>query len=104
MPTQSENLEFADSLAITFEMQKNDVKHETAIHGRTDNSDLCHVLQSAHLVSRICTYPCASLALYNPVCRVWQYGCMEHITSQNILCDWPAAQLEVLVSASSLVR
>jgi hypothetical protein len=32
MPTQSENLESADSMAITFKMQKNQQKHDTVIH------------------------------------------------------------------------
>ncbi len=57
MPTQSDDLESADSIAITFEMQKNDLKHDTVIHGRTDNSVLCPVLQWARLVNRIWTYP-----------------------------------------------
>ena len=61
MPTQSDNLESADSVAITFEMQKNDLKHATVIHGRMDNSVLCSVLQLARLVNRIWTYPGASL-------------------------------------------
>jgi hypothetical protein len=37
MPTQSDDLESADSVAITFKMQNNDLKHDTGIHGRTDD-------------------------------------------------------------------
>jgi len=40
MPTQSDILESADSVAITFEMQKNDLRHATVIHGKTDNTVL----------------------------------------------------------------
>ena len=41
------------------------------------------ILQWACLVSRIWTYPGASLD--TPVCTVWRNGCMEHITSKPIL-------------------
>ena len=58
MPAQSDHLESADSVVITFEMQKNDEKHDTVICRRTDESILCHVLQWAHLVSRIWTSRC----------------------------------------------
>jgi len=82
MPTQSDDLESADSVAITCEMQKNNLKHDTVIHGRTDDSVLCPVLQWARLVNRIWTYPGASLD--TPVCTVWRNGRMEHITSKSI--------------------
>ncbi len=39
----SNDLEFAYSVAVTFEMQKNEEKHETVIHGWTDNPVLCPV-------------------------------------------------------------
>jgi hypothetical protein len=76
-------LESADRVAITFEMQKYDLKNDTVIHGRTDGSILCPVLQWARLVNRIWTYPGASLV--TPVCTVWRNGRMEHITSKSIL-------------------
>ena len=37
LSTPSDDLEFADSVAVTFEMQKNEMKHETIIHGWTDD-------------------------------------------------------------------
>jgi hypothetical protein len=40
-----DNLELADNVAVTFKMQKNDHKHETVIHGRTDDPVLCPVKQ-----------------------------------------------------------
>ena len=92
MPTQSNDLESADSVAIIFEMQKNDLNHDTVIHGRMDDSVLCPVLQWACLVNRIWTYPGASLD--TPVCTVWRKGCMDHITSKNILS--PAITLQLI--------
>jgi hypothetical protein len=83
MPTQSDDLESADSVAITFEMQTNYLKNDTVIHGRTDDSILCPVLQWARLVNKIWTYPGTSLD--TPVCTVWRNGRMEHITSKSIL-------------------
>ncbi len=52
----SANLELADSVAITFEMQKNDSKVDTVIHGRTDDPVLCPVLQWVRLVNQIWSY------------------------------------------------
>ena len=56
LSTPSANLEFANSVAVTFEMQKNDMKHETIIHGRTDHPVLCPVKQWARIVNRIWSY------------------------------------------------
>ncbi len=39
----SADLQSADSVAITFEMQKNDSKFDTVIHGQTDDPVLCPV-------------------------------------------------------------
>jgi hypothetical protein len=89
LPSQFIDLESADSVAITFEMQKNDEKFDTVTHGRTDDSVLCPVIQWARLVSRIWTYPGASLD--TNVCTVWQNGRMEHITSKTILQHLRAA-------------
>ena len=77
MPTQSDNLESADR------MQENNLKNDTVIHGRIDDSVLCLVLQRARLVNRIWTYPGSSLD--TPVCTVWRNGRMEHITSKSII-------------------
>jgi hypothetical protein len=54
----SYNLELADGMVVTFEMQNNnDQKHNTVIRRRTDDATLCPVLQWAHLVNQIWTYP-----------------------------------------------
>ncbi len=42
LPAPSDDLEFANSLVVTFE-QKNAEKHETVIQGRTDDPVLCPV-------------------------------------------------------------
>ena len=43
LPAPSDNLEFADSIAVMLEMQKNEEKHDTVIHSGTDDSVLCPV-------------------------------------------------------------
>jgi hypothetical protein len=43
LPVPLYDLEFADSVAVMFEMQENDMKHETVIHGQTDEPVLCPV-------------------------------------------------------------
>jgi hypothetical protein len=75
----SDSLELANSVAVTFEMQKNDLKHNTVIHRRTDDATLCPVLQWAHLVNRIWTYP--STSPDTPVCAVWRHDRLESIAS-----------------------
>ena len=54
MPLDS--LELTDSVTVTFEMPKNDLKHKTFIHGQKDDPILCPVKQWAHLVNWIWTY------------------------------------------------
>jgi hypothetical protein len=41
----SDNLELADSMVVMFQMQKNDQKYETVIHGRTDDATICPAVQ-----------------------------------------------------------
>ena len=52
----SDSLELADSVAVTFKMQKTANKHDKVIHGQIDDAILCPVLQSAHLINWIWTY------------------------------------------------
>jgi hypothetical protein len=81
--TPSENLEFADSVAVTFKMQKNDHKHETVIHGRTVHPILCPVKQWARLITRIWTYPGTTDETL--VCTVWRHDRRERITSRQVI-------------------
>ena len=87
--TPSSDLEFADSVAVTFEIQKNDQKNETVIHGRTDDPILCPVKQWACLVNRIWTYPGTSSD--TSVCTVWLYDRHEQITSRQVITSLRAA-------------
>ncbi len=69
----SDSLEQADSVAVTFEMQKNnDQKHDTVIHSQTDDLTLCPLLQWACLVNWIWTY--LGTMEDTPVCVVWRHG------------------------------
>ena len=89
----SDNLESADSIAITFEMQKNDSKFDTVIHGRTDDPTLCPVLQWARLVNRIWAYP--GTTQDTPVCAVWRHGRLDKITSKQVQTALRAASTAV---------
>jgi hypothetical protein len=90
----SANLESADSVAITFEMQKNDSKFDTIIHSWTDDPVLCPILQLAQLVNRILSYPNTSCNA--PVCAVWRHGRLDKIASTQVL--------SALCTASKAVR
>jgi hypothetical protein len=79
----ADSLELADSVAVMFKMQKNDNKYDTVIHGWTNDPNLCPVLQWAHLVNQILTYP--GTTEDTPVCAIWRQGRLEQITSQKVL-------------------
>jgi len=87
--TPSANLEFADSVAVTFEMQKNEQKHETIIHSRTDDPVLCPVKQWALLVNRTWSYQ--GTTENTSVCMVWRHGRREQITSRQVITSLRAA-------------
>jgi hypothetical protein len=72
-----------------FEMQKNDLKHDTVIHRRTDDVTLCPVLQWVCLVNRIWKYPGTSLDTL--VCAVWHHDRLETIASHQVLAALCAA-------------
>ena len=78
-----DNLELADSVEVMFKMQKNEEKHETVIHGQTDDPILCPVKQWARLVNRIWTYP--GTTEETPVCTVWRHDRWEQITSHQVI-------------------
>jgi hypothetical protein len=89
LSTPSANLEFADSVAVTFEMQKNEEKHETIIHGRTDDPVLCPVKQWALLVNWIWSYQ--GTTENTPVCTVWRHDRRKQITSRQVITSLRAA-------------
>ena len=83
LSTPSDDLEFADSVAVTFEMQKNKMKHETIIHGRTDDPVLCPVKQWARLVNRIWSYQ--GTTENTTVCTVWRHDRRDQITPCQVI-------------------
>jgi hypothetical protein len=89
----SANLESADSVAITFEMQKNDSKFDKVIHGWTDDPVLCPVLQWARLVNKILSYP--NTTCNTPVCAEWRHGRIDKIASTQLLLALRAASKAV---------
>jgi hypothetical protein len=93
IPVPSANLESADSMAITFKMQKNDSKFDTVIHSWTDDPVLCPILQWAQLVNRILSYP--NITCDTPVCTVWRHERLDKIASMQVLLALRTASKEV---------
>jgi hypothetical protein len=78
------SLELIDSVAITFEMQKNDNKFETVIRGRTDDPFLYPVLQWARLANCIWSYE--GTTQDTPVCTFQSRGGrLDTIASSQVL-------------------
>ena len=104
LPALSDNLEFANSIAVPFEMQKNDKKHETIIHGQTDNPVLCPDKSWTQLVNRILTY--LGTTVKTSVCAVWRHNRCNQITlHQAIMTLWSAcATMAEHTSALSPVK
>jgi hypothetical protein len=57
IPHSHPHIDFADNVAITFERQKREQKHDTITHEATGDSVLCPVRFAAGLVRRIRSYP-----------------------------------------------
>ncbi len=72
-----------------FKTQKNGPIHKTVIHRKTDDANLCPVLQWAHLINWIWTYP--GTIEDTPVCAVWCNNRLEKISSQQVLAALQAA-------------
>ena len=87
------NLELADSVAITFKIQKNNAKYKTVIHSRMDDLALCPVLQWTQLVNQILSY---EGTMYNtPVCTVRSSGGLNKIASSQVLTRLQATEKAV---------
>ena len=76
-------LEYADCVSLTFEMQKKDEKHDTVTQYCTEHEIMCPVRAWAAVVKRIRGYPGANSD--TPVSAVWRNGRIQHITSQDII-------------------
>ena len=70
-------------------------------HGRADDVTLCPVVQWAHLLNRIWTYPCATVDTL--VCTIWRHGWLEQISSQHTIAALHAACTSVGLEAQSSV-
>jgi len=70
-------------------MQKNEQKHETIIHGQTDDPVLCPVKQWALLVNRTWSYQ--GTMENTSVCMVWRNDRREQITSHQVIMSLRAA-------------
>ncbi len=76
------SLKFANCINITFEMQKKDKKNNAVTQMSSGNVTLCPVRAAAATVCRIWSYPGANED--TQISAIWQYGCIEHITSKQI--------------------
>jgi len=83
IPHDSPDLELADFVSITFEMQKKDEKFDRVTQHATGHEIKCPVRIWAAIIKRIRSYPGADDD--TPVSAVWRNNRIEHITSQNII-------------------
>ncbi len=78
----TKSLHTANSVAITFETQKNDRKFDNVTQWRTNHPTLCPVKQWAALVTRISSYP--ETTDNTPVSAVWRYNTITHVTANDV--------------------
>ena len=89
----SPHLSHADSVSLTFEIQKNQEKHDTVTHGSTSHEFLCPVRQWASVVNCIWSYPGANADTL--VSAVWRYERIEQHTSSELINALRDAVIEV---------
>jgi hypothetical protein len=70
-------------------MQKNEDKHETVIHGLTNDPVLCSVKSWARLINQIWKYP--GTKEDTSVCTVWNYARHEQIKSRQVITSLRSA-------------
>ena len=78
----SVELEGADCVAITFEMQKKDEKNDTIHHKATGHLTMCPVRAAVELVRRIRSY--ARTNDKTPVSAVMMGTRIRHVTSKQV--------------------
>ena len=76
-------IEFSDSVSITFEWQKKDERMDTVTQLRSGDALLCPVRRWAAIVRRILGYPGATSD--TPVSAVWRFSRIDHITSKEMV-------------------
>jgi len=79
-----DNLANADSISISFALQKNKVKYEKITMWKSDDKVLCPVKRWASIVQRIRSYPGSNSS--TPVNRLWDHkkGKYTYITADTI--------------------
>ncbi len=84
----SPDLHLADSVSLTFEMQKNQEKFDTVTHGSTGHEFLCPFKQLAAVVICILSYPGATMD--TSVSAIWRHNNIKNLRSKiliDALCD-----------------
>ena len=89
IPHSHLDLERAECVSITFEMQKKDEKADTVNQLASGDAVLCPVRSWAAIVKRIRRYPGSNDG--TPVSSVWSNGKLEHITSRMLVNALEAA-------------
>jgi hypothetical protein len=89
---EDDRLEYADCVAITFEMQKKEEKNDTVHHKSTNDYIMCPVRAAAQLVRRIRSYPTSNDD--TPVSAVLMGTRIRHVTSKQV-----ATALQVAVKS-----
>jgi hypothetical protein len=75
-------LDLADRLAITFEMQKKEEKNDTVHHEATRDQTMCPIKAAAELVRRIRSYPNTSDE--TPISAVLSGSRITHVTGKQV--------------------
>jgi hypothetical protein len=79
IPHNSPDLELADFVSITFEMQKKDEQFDPVTQHATGHAIMCPVRIWAAIIKRIRSYPGTNDD--TPVSVIWRNNRIEHITS-----------------------
>jgi hypothetical protein len=91
------HLEFSECISITFEMQKNDKKHDTVTQMSSGDVNMCPLQMGAAIVCRIRSYYGATDD--TPILAFWQFNRINHVTSKQVT----AAMKDALVSGGEEV-
>jgi hypothetical protein len=82
IPHDDPTLIYSDCICITFKMQKQEEKDDTATQMALGDITLCPIRAATAIVSRIHSY--AGANDNTPISATWKYDCIEHINSNHI--------------------
>ena len=83
MNFDSPQLDLADCIPITFEMQKKDDKNNTITQHATGDMTMCPVKMAAALVRQVQSYP--GTDDNTPICTVWSRSVTTTVTSRQVI-------------------